>query len=228
MVLNGHARSSWELGAFRLLAECRCAGDRLGGDFVAFLLRGPKRLAVVIGDVCGRGDEGARLLPLVLEPLQELSASVDSPRELLIALNRSVAGRLASDRFVTSAALEFDAELGTLTLANAGHVPAMLRNAAGDVVVIGHASGPPLGILDDVSYSQESYAFGAGDVIVSMTDGVLESVESDLRQMSTLVALVAQAPGKCGDVHGRLLARLPASSANRRGDDMTLLSLELV
>lgn len=104
----------------------------------------------------------------------------------------------------------------------------MLRNAAGEVALVGRASGPPLGIFDDCSYSDDSYPFGAGDVVVSITDGVLESVETDLTSMPKLMALVAQAPGSSHEVHRRLLATLPPSSTTRRVDDMSLLSLEFL
>ena len=94
--------------------------------------------------------------------------------------------------------------------------------------LIGRASGPPLGIFADCCYSEESHPFGTGDVVVSITDGVLECVETDLNSMATLLALVAQVPGGSGDVHRRLLARLPEGVSGRRVDDMSLLSLELV
>lgn len=186
--------------------------------------RGPKRLAVVIGDACGRGSEGARLVPFVLEPLAELAAGMTRPGQLLEALNRRVIGRLGSDRFVTGAALELDAELGTLTIANAGHVPAMLRTTNGEVRLIGRASGPPLGIFDDSRYLEESYNLRAGDIVVSMTDGVLESVETDLSGMPTLRELVSQSPGSGDEIHRRVLSRVPP--AGKRVDDMSLLSLE--
>jgi serine phosphatase RsbU (regulator of sigma subunit) len=228
MVVNPQSGRAWDVGAFRLLADCRSANYPAGGDFIAFLSRGPKRLAVVIGDGCGRGSDGAQLIPYLLEPLEELLSRLTRPSELLAALNRRLVGRLKSDRFVTGAVMELDAEIGTLTVSNAGHVPAMLRNAAGEVALVGRASGPPLGIFDDCSYSDDSYAFGAGDVVVSITDGVLESVETDLTSMPKLMALVAQAPGNSQEVHRRLLATLPASSTTRRVDDMSLLSLEFL
>lgn len=228
MVVNSSCGRAWNLGSFRILAESRNAGGGVGGDFYAFRLREPKRLAVVIGDACGRGSEGAELLPHVLPDLDSLATAVDRPSELLAALNRRLVGRITSDRFVTGAVLELDAARGNVTIANAGHVPAMLRTSAGEVSLIGRASGPPLGIVPDCVYEDESYALSAGDVIVFMTDGVLEAVETDLMCMSKLAAVVAREPGSIRDVHLRLLATLPTYPPERRADDMTLLSLELL
>jgi serine phosphatase RsbU (regulator of sigma subunit) len=210
-----------------MLADCRSANGNLGGDFYAFRLRGPKRLAVVIGDACGRGEEGARLLPGVLSRVERLAAFGCRPSHFLAELNRSLVGELSSDRFVTGAAFEIDAQAGTLTIANAAHVPAVLRRASGEVTIVGRASGPPLGILRDSSYFDEIHRFNSGDVMILMTDGIVEAVESDLTEMPRLTALVAETFGGGGAVHSRVLERL-AQQVGRDPDDMTLLSLELL
>src|SRR5882724_4087018 len=80
----------FQLGAFRLQAESRFASERVGGDFYAFEQRDSKRLIIVIGDVCGRGSEAARLLPRVLTRLEDLSHSAAGPGRLLEELNRRV------------------------------------------------------------------------------------------------------------------------------------------
>jgi serine phosphatase RsbU (regulator of sigma subunit) len=211
-----------------MLAECRAAEGSVGGDFFAVRLHGPQRLGVVIGDACGRGHEGASLLPGVLSHIEELVASPVRPSHLLRNLNRGLMGHLSSDRFVTGAAFEIDGEAGTLTVANAGHVPAVLRRASGEVRIVGRASGPPLGILEEASYFDETCELGSGDVIVLMTDGILEAVETDLQGMPTLTALVGQGVGSSGAVHRRLLAQLTAQQSQRAPDDMMLLSLELL
>lgn len=228
MLVNPPGETSWELGGFRVLAEKRSASGPIGGDFFLCHLRGPKRLAVVIGDACGRGTEAAKLLPSVLPGLEQLIASVSGPSQLLQQLNQRLAGRLANDCFVTGAAFEIDAEQETLTVANAGHVPALLRRADGRVTVIGQALGPPLGILPEFSYPEECCRFRSGDLIVLMTDGMLEAVETDLTGMPNLSALVAQAPGGSKEVHRRLLVHLADATQNQSTDDVTLLSLELM
>lgn len=231
LFVNPPLRPAWELGVFRVLAERRWAEGDCGGDFFAFGLRSPKRLAVVIGDACGRGREAAALLPGVFRRLQEGAVEVGKPSDLLSDLNRALTGELSSDRFITGAALEIDGQARTVTVANAGHVPAVLRRASGEVEIVGHASGPPLGILENARYFDETYSIGSGDVMVLMTDGVLEAVETDLAGMPILAALVAQGLGSSGAVHGRLLAQLAelaAPLAKRAPDDMTLLSLELL
>jgi serine phosphatase RsbU (regulator of sigma subunit) len=227
LIVNPPDKASWDVGPFRMLADCRSADGKLGGDFYAFQLREPKRLAVVIGDACGRGQEAANLLPGVLARLEQLALLGARPSHFLQELNRHLVHELSGDRFVTGAAFEIDAQTGTLTVANAGHVPAFVRRATGGVAIIGRASGPPLGILPKSCYFDETYRFGSGDVMVLMTDGLVEAVETDLAEMPTLKALVAQGTGEGSAVHSRVLAQLTAQR-RRDPDDMTLLSLELL
>jgi serine phosphatase RsbU (regulator of sigma subunit) len=231
LFVNPPLRPAWDLGVFRVLAERRSAEVEGCGDFFAFRLRGPKRIVAVIGDACGRGQDAANLLPGVLHRLEEATGGGARPGQLLSYLNRGLTGELSSDRFITGAALEIDAQARTLTIANAGHVPAFLRRASGEVRIVGHASGPPLGILDEAHYFDETYRIDSGDLLVLMTDGILEAVETDLTGMPTLAALVGQmgqGMGSGGAVHGRLLEQLAAQLQQRTPDDMTLMSLELL
>jgi serine phosphatase RsbU (regulator of sigma subunit) len=204
------------------------AAGPLGGDFFAFRSRSPERLALVIGDACGRGEDGAHLLPSVLARVECLAAGSGRPSHFLDYLNRGLVDELPRDRFVTASAIELDARAGTLTIANAGHVPVVLRRASGQVKIVGRASGPPLGILHASSYFDETYSLGVGDMVVLMTDGVVEALETDLTEMPTLMSLVRQTLGSGDALHRRVLHELQEKQKRREPDDMTLLSLELV
>jgi serine phosphatase RsbU (regulator of sigma subunit) len=209
-----------------MLAESRTAGGFRGGDFYTFALRGPKRLAVVIGDACGRGADGAALVPSVLPLIDALLLSETPPSRLLGEVNRTLCGTIPGDRFVTASAFELDAEAGLLVGACAGHVPALLRSGAG-VSALGAASGPPLGMVETWSYSDETHELRSGDVAIFMTDGLLEALETDLVSMATLRDIFAEAPAGNRAVHRFLLAQLDRCTAKERADDALLLSLEV-
>jgi serine phosphatase RsbU (regulator of sigma subunit) len=228
LVVNPTTDVAWNIGAFRVQAESRSAAGPLGGDFFAFRVRSPERLALVIGDACGRGEEGAHLLPSVLARVEQLAAGAARPSHFLDYLNRGLFRELSSDRFVTASALEIDAAAGTLTIANAGHVPVVLRRKAGGATIVGRASGPPLGILSNSSYFDETYQLGRGDLIVLMTDGIVEAFETDLAEMPRLTALVEETLGNGDDLHRRVFEQLRLHQDEREPDDMTLLSLELL
>jgi serine phosphatase RsbU (regulator of sigma subunit) len=181
----------------------------------------------VIGDACGRGADGEAQLSRILPRIHELALSGASPAELLTELNRTVVAELPPDRFVTAAAFEFDIRARILTVANAAHVPAIIRRAHDrGVSAVGHATGMPLGIVQGTKYLEERYELNHGDVIVLMTDGVLEAIESDLLSMTTLKRLLAEASEGARGVHRLLLRKFEECTTGTRADDMTLMALE--
>lgn len=218
----------WDRCGFEVSAERRGAGGTAaGGDFCTLAARGPGHIGVVIGDACGRGSDGEAQLSKILPRVHELALSGASPSELLAALNRTVAAELPADRFVTAAAFEFDMRRNLLTVANAAHVPAIVRRARDHhVSIVGRASGMPLGIQQDTTYLDERYELNRGDVIVLMTDGVLEAVESDSLTMRTLKRFLAEASEGAGDVHRFLLRKFEEYTTGSLADDMTLVALE--
>jgi serine phosphatase RsbU (regulator of sigma subunit) len=222
------ALTAWDNAGFHVSAERRGAGGTLGGgDFYTLALRAPGHIGVVIGDACGRGADGEAQLSRIRPRLHELALSGVSPAELLTELNHTVATELPTDRFVTAAAFEFDIRAGTLTVANAAHVPAIVRRArGGHVSVVGRASGMPLGIVETTTYQNEHHELNRGDVIVLMTDGVLEALEVDLVGMSSLTRLLAEASEGACHVHRFLLRKFEECTMGTCVDDMTLMALE--
>ncbi len=215
----------WELNRLRIAAECRAAGY-VGGDFYVVVPRDGGRVAVAVGDACGRGPDGARLLPTFLPRVRELVQSNVKPARVLAELNHSAAHLLPLDRFVTLAVLEIDPVAGELVAASAGHVPVLVRSAAGQVEMIGRASGPPLGIVAGATYVDEGASFMRGDLLVLMTDGLLEAIESDLAGMSRLRSMLGAAPDDAESVRRSLLGALDRPGKARRADDVTLLCVE--
>jgi serine phosphatase RsbU (regulator of sigma subunit) len=217
------------LGSFRVVAECHGVNACRGGDFYCATLGEAGRLAVVIGDACGHGAEGAHLISRLLPDMLRLAAPGGGPGRLLATFNRRVAAQMPVDRFVTMTAVEIDPRTGAVTIANAGHVPVLVRRASGKVELIGRSTGPALGLLDHCMYAEERHELHPGDVLVFMTDGVLEAIESDLVSMPTLRDVLAHAPAGSRAVQDAILEHLRTRGAIAdRADDRTLVSVELL
>lgn len=218
----------WDNAGFHVAAECwGVCGRTGGGDFFTVSVREPGHIGVVIGDACGRGEDGEAQISKVFPEIRRLALSGASPAELLTELNRTVAKALPVDRFVTAAAFEFNMRRGVLSVANAAHVPAIVRRGSSrQVSIVGRPSGMPLGIEKSTTYLDEHHELHRGDVIVLMTDGVLEAVESDLLSMTTLKRLLGEAEDRAADVHRFLLRKCEECTRGNRVDDMTLMALE--
>jgi len=214
-----------ELSGFRISAERRGMAGARGGDFYTLAVHAPGRIGVVVGDACGSGREGEAQLAPLLPALRELALSEMSPANLLTELNRRAAIELPLDRFATAVALELDVDRGTLTVSNAAHVPPLVRRT-GTVSVVCRRAGWPLGFSATSQYENEHYDLAEGDVIVLMTDGVLEAIEVDLLAMSTSRRLFAKASRGARGAHRLFRRRFEECTSGRPADDMTLLAVE--
>src|SRR5581483_257132 len=130
-------------------------------------------------DVSGKGVSGAMLMSRCASEVRRLIRDAQPPAILLAALNDSFAQAGCEESFVTAACLELNAPERRVTIANAGHVLPLLRRANGDVLAIGTASGPPVGMLPGQSYRDESVVLDVGDMLILMTDGILDALHSD-------------------------------------------------
>ena len=157
-----------------------CAGmcvpaDGVGGDYYDFLPLGSGRLGIALGDVSGKGMYAGLLAAAVQARLQAITArGGDSPAEVMTELNRLTAGTIEGNRFATVFFAAFDAGSSTLTYANAGHPPAILLSAEGNVRML-DATGAVVGWSADAAFEQRSVALGPGDVLAVYSDGLSEA-----------------------------------------------------
>jgi phosphoserine phosphatase RsbU/P len=164
----------------------------LGGDFYDLLPYGVGRLAIVNGDVSGKGTAAALFGSLATGILRELvHDSQASAAEMLQQLNgRLLAARLDA-KFIAMQFAIYDAALRELNVANAGGtLPLLIRN--GEVTEI-NVTGMPLGLIPDAEFDEQTLTLFPGDILVFASDGVHESMNRDLEEfgLERLKALLA-------------------------------------
>jgi serine phosphatase RsbU (regulator of sigma subunit) len=218
------------LNGFRVATEYRPA-FAVGGDFYDVITTGPGQLMGVIGDVAGKGVAGALMMSRVSSEIRRLvGAPTIQPSEILCKLNDSFSALGVDDSFITAAVVKLDQESRRLTVANAGHVLPLVRRASGAVLPLGRASGPPVGMLPSQTYSDDVFPLGVGDIVLLMTDGVLDALHRDDDQLGlwTVIDLLANAPRDLTEINKRIVALVEERTGGSRPDDLTLLGLEVL
>ena len=102
--------------------------------------------------------------------------TIDQPAELLQRLNDETLATASRGLFVTMVAGVYDATKGRVAFANAGHEPPLLRTPDHRYETFA-ADAPPLGILPELGYEQESDRLEPGDLIAVYSDGVTEAID---------------------------------------------------
>jgi phosphoserine phosphatase RsbU/P len=153
----------------------------LGGDFYDLLPYGVGRLAIVNGDVSGKGTAAALYGSLAIGILRELvHDSALSASEMLEQLNlRLLAARLDA-KFIAMQFAIYDAALRELNIANAGGtLPLLIRNGAVSEI---NVTGMPLGLLQEAEFDEQTLSLLPGDIVVFASDGIHESMNKDLEE----------------------------------------------
>lgn len=146
-------------------------GEPTGGDLYGVWQLQSGAVAVLVGDVAGKGVETAALSAMVRFFVEARSWDTESPGRVLEQTNAMLSGRLPSDSFVTA----FLAVLGpeSLRWASAGHLPP-LHLAAGTAREL-EPTGLPLGVDDEARYGERQLELAGGDLVFAYTDGLVEA-----------------------------------------------------
>ncbi|NOY29096.1 MAG: SpoIIE family protein phosphatase [Planctomycetes bacterium] len=166
------------------------AALRVGGDYYDYVLLSEGRFAVVVGDVAGKGVSAAILMAKLSSDVRFWLAREPDAAKALGEINAAFSRHDWDDRFVTIVVAVVDPSTHTLTLVNAGHMPPLLRNAAGEVLEIGgEEAGFPIGVIDDYQYEAYTRQLEPGDFVTIFTDGFSEAMNPD-RELYGLERLI--------------------------------------
>ncbi len=208
-----------------VLARMRPART-VGGDFYDVSMLDDRRVAVIVGDVTGKGLPAAMLMASVVGSARALLSVGLRGSELIAALNRHVCSSTSGGRFVTLFYGELDTLNGELTYVNAGHNPPILLRSDGRVERL-QPTSMVVGVMADAPVESQRVEIGSADRLLLFTDGYSEAfdkreqeygedrlVESLVRARALLAPgvverLIADVKSFCGSVPPR--------------DDMTLM-----
>ena len=150
------------------------ASEPTGGDvYGAWSLPGGE-VAVLVGDVAGKGVETAALSAMVRFFIEARSWDSPRPATVLEQANAMMLSRLPSDTFVTA----FFGLLtpGRLVYCNAGHLPPLHMVDGTATPLSGH--GLPLGIDAAPGYGESELTLASGELVFAYTDGLVEARRS--------------------------------------------------
>lgn len=145
---------------------------QVSGDFYDFFSLPDGKIAFALGDVSGKGMNAALLMAKTASLFRCLGKAMEDPGRLLTILNREICETQTQGMFVTMIAGYYDPKTGQSLVANAGHLPALILDKAGEVTRV-NASAPPLGILPEMRFPSEAMDLSQKQILL-FTDGLNE------------------------------------------------------
>jgi GAF domain-containing protein len=142
-----------------------------GGDFFGIWRLPSGSVALLVGDVSGKGIEVAAISSMVRFFVEARTYDAADPAEVMSQTNVLLRGRLPGITFVPAVMMVIDER--RIRWCNAGHTPPRLITAEGELELSG--TGLPLGLEEGQPYTAEEAPLGPGDLVFACTDGLTEA-----------------------------------------------------
>jgi serine phosphatase RsbU (regulator of sigma subunit) len=169
-------------------------GIAVGGDWYDIVLLDDGTVGLTIGDVAGRGLTAASIMGRIRPALRAYVLDGHGPAEALERLDRLMK-ESAVPNMATVFHLHYDPKSGSARYVRAGHPPALLCHADGQIQELGGPGTPPLGVLEEVEYREHEVEIPAESLLLMFTDGLIERRGTSVREeLDRLEEMIGQAP----------------------------------
>jgi serine phosphatase RsbU (regulator of sigma subunit) len=203
------------------------AGNEVGGDFYD-VFEDRDGCWLVVGDVCGKGAEAAVITAFLRHTTVAYAREGSGPAVVLGRVNEAMLAQDFEGRFATAilARLEFVPEGIAVTVAAAGHPPALVSRVSGPTAEFG-TQGTLLGVFPDARIEETTTLLGEGDSLALYTDGLSEA-HAPARMLDPdemLAALSRTPPESAQETITALVGLLDLSQGAR--DDIAILAVKV-
>jgi serine phosphatase RsbU (regulator of sigma subunit) len=200
----------------------------VGGDFFNYFVLPGGEIAVLVGDVSGKGVGAALLMANVQATLRARLPLEQDLAKLADGLDRDLEANTPIEVYSTLFVGIVDTKRRELRYVNAGHNSQFVLRKQGGFDRLS-STGRPLGLIAGAGYEQVSLPLDDGDVLFFYTDGMLEAENEagEFLGAERLESALASSPGTDVDT---ILAHVEDSVRTFRGsaelsDDATMMAL---
>ncbi|HUY80379.1 MAG TPA: PP2C family protein-serine/threonine phosphatase [Acidobacteriaceae bacterium] len=215
-----------QLPGFQIACAWQPSKDA-SADYFDVLPLGEGKLGLCIADVSGKGTPAALLMSNLQASLKTFAAADVSPSALCSQLNAVLSDNIAPGRYVSLFYALLDGSARTIRYESAGHCLPLLVRADGSIQILEASSGV-LGLFSHWTYNDQDLLLASGDVLVMMTDGLLEAADrkGDEFGYKRLIATVLSVRGDGAHlVRQRVMEEVTHFCGDEFADDASLIVL---
>lgn len=211
-------------GTFDVVSEI-FAVRHLPGDFFSVEETG-EGLVLALGDIGGKGLAAGMWVSHLIGLIRTHTAANTDPETIVAGVNRDMSWLSAVEPLSTLFVARLDTDSGKLDYSSAGHPPALLLREQGELELLSDG-GPVLGAVPSASFDRGSVQLTAGDLLLTCSDGILESfneTDQEFGDQRLEVELRRAQGGSAESVLFSVLGAVQDFAAPRPlTDDMTLV-----
>jgi sigma-B regulation protein RsbU (phosphoserine phosphatase) len=202
----------------------------VGGDFFNYFPLSHGELAILVGDVSGKGVAAALLMANLQATLQARLPLVADLAQLAIQIDQEISASTPPEVYLTLFMSVLNPEKHELRYVNAGHHTQFALHPSGEIERLA-STGRPLGLLPGGGYEERRIKLSQGDSLFLYTDGLVEAEDAAGREFGQqrLESLLLEA--RTSGIN-EFLARVETENREFRGaveaaDDATMLVLKI-
>ena len=150
------------------------AAKEVGGDLFDYLDIDENHVAILIGDVSGKGVPAAMFMMKTITSFRDFATTGKAPSQILNEINTSIMKGNKAGMFVTCFLAIIDMKTGQMLYANAGHNPPVVGSNR-NYRYLKPFHGLILGCFKNVRLKDEEITLNPGDSVTLYTDGITEA-----------------------------------------------------
>lgn len=200
----------------------------VGGDFFNYFALDNGLVALLVGDVSGKGVGAALLMANIQASLRTRFALGQGLSAIAEAIDWDIEANSPGPVYATLFIAIFDPSTRRMRYVNAGHNPQLVRRSGGGLERMS-STGLPVGLLAGHGYSEREVQLAPGDLLFFYTDGCveMENEAGDMFGAERLESLVAASGRGSADA---VLATIETAISSFRGgrdlfDDATMMAV---
>lgn len=224
-----------KIHGFDISGICAPANE-VGGDFFDYMWldKANNVFGTAIGDVSGKAMKSAMTAVMTSGMIYMEAGKKSSVKEIMTHVNRPLYFKTGKKVFTALCLAAFNLETRELTFTNAG-LPDPLLKSETSVSKLGSAGRQlPLGVKEDIQYTESRHQLKPGDVLLFFTDGVTETMNQfndfyDTRRLTLLLEELDVSMLRAKDIVERVIEDVTLFSGGAsQYDDITVVAIKVL
>ncbi|MBD5410766.1 MAG: SpoIIE family protein phosphatase [Treponema sp.] len=171
--------SKLSIGKYCATAENVC------GDYYDIIPVRKDRISFVMGDVAGKGMTSLVIMTMIRAMIRLVANTNQSAATIIEWVNKAICSEKNSmDHFASISLINYNSLDNTAQIATSGTNPVLLYSAADKEIKKISADCEPIGVEKNTTFTDIDLTLNAGDILITCTDGILESLNENGVQYS--------------------------------------------
>ncbi|MBD3385397.1 SpoIIE family protein phosphatase [candidate division KSB1 bacterium] len=208
------------------------AASEVGGDYCDAIVLSENRFIIAVGDVSGHNVGAGVLMSMLKSAFHTELRYLADFSALHASLNETIFKNTYKNMFISFLSALVDTGNKSITFVNCGHHPLLHYSKHSNRVLEYRTGDLALGLRSSVNYRQKTLSFRSGDIFIFLSDGLVETVNSEGEEFSidsVKNILLKHATETPWDIYHHLIRAVETFRKNlTQKDDITILVVKML